>query len=45
MHSKTFIVDGGVAITGGRNIGDEYFDANPQMNHRDRDVLSFGPVV
>lgn len=45
MHSKTFIVDNSAAITGGRNIGDEYFDANVLMNHRDRDVLSFGPVV
>lgn len=26
MHNKTFIVDGTVAITGGRNIADEYFD-------------------
>jgi putative cardiolipin synthase len=26
MHNKTFIVDGKVVITGGRNIADEYFD-------------------
>ena len=26
MHDKTFIVDGKVAITGGRNMADEYFD-------------------
>ena len=45
MHSKTFIIDNSIAITGGRNIGDEYFDANPTMNHRDRDTLSIGPVV
>ena len=45
MHSKTFIVDNSVAITGGRNIGDEYFDANPSSVHRDRDMLSIGPVV
>ena len=45
MHSKTFITDNSFAITGGRNIGDEYFDANPAMNHRDRDMLSVGPVV
>jgi putative cardiolipin synthase len=45
MHSKTFIVDNSIAITGGRNIGDEYFDANTTMNHRDRDLLSIGPVV
>ena len=45
MHSKTFIVDNSVAITGGRNIGNEYFDANKSVNHRDRDMLSIGPVV
>ena len=45
MHSKTFIVDNSIAITGGRNIGDEYFDANPTMNHHDRDMLSIGSVV
>ena len=26
MHDKAFIADGRVAIVGGRNIGDEYFD-------------------
>ena len=45
MHSKTFIVDNTIAITGGRNIGDEYFDASTTMNLRDRDMLSIGPVV
>lgn len=45
MHSKTFIVDNSIAITGGRNIGDEYFDANTTVNHHDRDMLSIGPVV
>ena len=45
MHSKTFIADGGFAIVGGRNIGDEYFDARADMNHRDRDLLATGPVV
>ena len=29
MHNKTWIVDGQLAIGGGRNIGDEYFDAAP----------------
>ncbi len=45
MHSKTFIVDNSIVVTGGRNIGDEYFDASTTMNHRDRDMLSIGPVV
>jgi cardiolipin synthase C len=42
MHNKTFIVDGEVAITGGRNIADEYFDYDHEFNFRDRDVLLLG---
>jgi cardiolipin synthase C len=42
MHNKTFIVDGTVAITGGRNIADEYFDYDHEFNFRDRDVLLLG---
>jgi len=45
MHDKTFIVDGKVAITGGRNMADEYFDYNQAYNFRDRDVLVMGKVV
>jgi putative cardiolipin synthase len=45
MHSKTYIVDNSFAIVGGRNIGDEYFDARQDMNHRDRELLAAGPVV
>jgi phosphatidylserine/phosphatidylglycerophosphate/cardiolipin synthase-like enzyme len=42
MHNKTFIVDGTVVITGGRNIADEYFDYDHEYNFRDRDVLLVG---
>lgn len=45
MHNKTFIVDGKVAITGGRNIADEYFDYDHEYNFRDRDVLLMGKTV
>lgn len=44
MHNKVFQVDGQVAITGGRNIADEYFDYDHQYNFRDRDVLLLGKV-
>lgn len=44
MHNKTFIVDGKVCITGGRNIADEYFDYDHEYNFRDRDVLLIGKV-
>ena len=45
MHDKTFIVDGKVAITGGRNMADEYFDYNQKYNFRDRDVMVLGQVT
>lgn len=45
MHDKTFIVDGAVAITGGRNMADEYFDYDHAYNFRDRDALVLGAVV
>ncbi len=45
MHDKTMIVDGTVAITGGRNMAAEYFDYNQEYNFRDRDMLLVGPVV
>jgi putative cardiolipin synthase len=39
MHNKLFIADGQVAITGGRNVGSEYYDMNSDANFRDRDIL------
>lgn len=45
MHNKLFAADGRVAIVGGRNIGDEYFDRESRMNFRDLDVLATGPAA
>ncbi len=45
MHSKSFTVDNQAAIVGGRNIGDEYFDADQDLAFADIDVLATGPVV
>lgn len=45
MHNKSFIADNKVAIVGGRNIGDDYFDADDKKNFRDLDLLAIGPVV
>ncbi|HPN01005.1 MAG TPA: phospholipase D family protein, partial [Methylotenera sp.] len=45
MHDKTFIVDGKLAITGGRNMAAEYFDYNTEYNFRDRDALLLGNVA
>jgi putative cardiolipin synthase len=45
MHNKSFIADGQAAIVGGRNIGDEYFEAKSDLDFADLDVLAVGPVV
>ncbi|MBN1142328.1 MAG: phospholipase D family protein [Deltaproteobacteria bacterium] len=45
MHDKTFTVDGTFAITGGRNMADEYFDYDQKYNFRDRDLLVAGAVI
>lgn len=45
MHNKVFIVDNQVAIMGGRNLGDEYFEAATEMNLRDIDVFTAGPIT
>lgn len=45
MHIKSFTVDQSLTIVGGRNIGDEYFDAGAELNFRDRDLMVVGPVI
>jgi putative cardiolipin synthase len=45
MHNKAWIADGRVAIVGGRNIGDEYFDAATSANFHDLDMVLMGDVV
>ena len=44
-HNKSFTVDGQATILGGRNIGDEYFEADPEFGFLDLDVRSIGPVA
>ncbi len=45
MHNKLLLADNSVAIVGGRNLGDEYFDAKPEMNFTDLDLMGVGPVA
>ena len=45
MHNKLWVADNSVAIVGGRNLGDEYFDAQPDLNFTDIDLLCVGPVA
>ena len=44
-HRKLISVDDTEAVTGGRNIGDDYFDMSPHYNFNDRDVYITGPMV
>jgi putative cardiolipin synthase len=45
MHNKSFTADNQATIVGGRNVGDEYFDAAEGLMFVDLDVLAVGPVV
>jgi putative cardiolipin synthase len=45
MHNKSFTVDNQATILGGRNIGNEYFEADPDIVFADLDVLAIGPVI
>ena len=45
MHNKLLLVDSRVAIAGGRNYQDDYYDWDAEYNFRDRDLLVAGPVA
>jgi len=45
MHNKLFVVDNEVALVGGRNIGDEYFQVGGEFEFGDYDVFAAGPIV
>ncbi len=45
MHNKLLVVDNTLALIGGRNIGNEYFQIDPQFQVADDDVFVAGPVV
>lgn len=45
MHNKLLLVDGRMAVVGGRNIQDRYFDWGAGYNYRDRDLWVAGPVT
>jgi putative cardiolipin synthase len=44
-HRKLISIDDVEAITGGRNIAEEYFDMSPEYNFNDRDIYVTGPIV
>jgi putative cardiolipin synthase len=45
MHNKLFVGDNAVAVTGGRNVGDEYFQASTELEFGDFDLAVAGPMV
>lgn len=45
MHNKLFIADNSIGITGGRNLGDAYFDALDSDNFIDLDIMAAGAAV
>jgi putative cardiolipin synthase len=45
MHNKLLVADNSVALIGGRNIGNQYFQMDPESQFADDDVFSVGPVA
>jgi cardiolipin synthase C len=44
MHNKLLVVDNAIALIGGRNIGDQFFQVNPESQFADDDVFAAGPI-
>ncbi len=44
-HNKLLVVDNLAAVVGGRNIGDEYFERDPDLAFQDLDLLAVGPAA
>jgi putative cardiolipin synthase len=45
MHNKLMVADNTVALIGGRNIGNQYFQVDPESQFADDDVFVAGPVA
>ncbi len=45
MHNKLLVVDNAAALVGGRNIGNQYFQIDPDSQFADDDVFVAGPVA
>jgi putative cardiolipin synthase len=45
MHNKLLVADNALALIGGRNIGNQYFQVDPESQFADEDVLTVGPIV
>lgn len=45
MHNKLLIADATIALIGGRNVGDQYFQVDPESQFADDDVFAVGAAV
>ena len=45
MHNKLMVADNTVALVGGRNIGNQYFQLDPESQFADDDVFVAGPIA
>jgi len=45
MHNKLLVVDNALALIGGRNVGNQYFQVDPESQFADDDVFTVGPIV
>ena len=45
MHNKLMVMDNALAIVGGRNMSNPYFEVDAKANFRDLDIAAVGPVV
>src|SRR5271165_965722 len=45
MHNKLLVVDNAAALIGGRNIGNQYFQMDPDSQFADDDIFAAGPIA
>ena len=45
MHNKLMVADNSLALVGGRNIGNPYFQLDPEAQFADDDVYAAGPIA
>jgi putative cardiolipin synthase len=45
MHNKLLVVDNALALIGGRNVGNQYFQVDSESQFADDDVFAAGPIV
>jgi putative cardiolipin synthase len=45
MHNKLMVADNSVALIGGRNVSNQYFQVDPDLQFADDDLLAAGPIA